>query len=166
MTAIFEFIPKTHPSIREVTDDLLSQVDFQTFVRSNVDTKLRVELSPAVSHSEKEQLYAYYHKVVLNIAMQVYSEDGWEGMDKVKADYFLKAECAKDIVFNKKTGREEVYLLDKASMNKDRLRKYVYDCIVFLEVEKGARVPDSAAYKMELRSGISGFQDVNSRKKD
>jgi len=85
-------------------------------------------------------------------------------MDKVKADYFMKAECGKGIMYNPITEAEEVYLLDKARMNKDRLRKFIMDCITFLEIEKGAKVPDSSEYMMELRTGFSGFKSVKKKK--
>jgi hypothetical protein len=164
MEVTFEFTPKDSFSSKEMIEDLSNQKDFQEYVRHYVGTRLKVDISPTSILSEKERLYSYYHKVVLSVAMQAYSEDGWESMDKTKTDYFLKAECGKDIVYNAKTRKEEIYLLDKSKMNKDRLRKFVYDCIIFLETEKGVRVPDSESYKFELQSGISGFQSTKSKK--
>ena len=101
-------------------------------------------------------MYAYYHKVILPVAMEVYSNDGWESVDKIKADYLLKAECAKEPLYNPKTDEESIYMLDKSSMNKDRLRKYIIDCVTFLEQEKGMRVPDSESYLFELSTGYRG----------
>jgi len=73
---------------------------------------------------------------------------------------------AKDIVYNELTGEEEVFLLDKSRMNKNRLSQFVTDCIAFLEVECGCTVPDSASYVAELQTGIKGFTSVNSKKSD
>lgn len=164
MEAIFTFTPHDHPSSSKMIEDLSLQDDFQRFMRMNDGVELRVTIAPSVITAEKERMYAYYHRVILNVAIQVFTNDGWEAVDKVKADYLLKAECAKEPMYNKNTGEEEIYLLDKAAMNKDRLKKFITDCITFLEVEKGARVPDSASYLMEIRTGISGFQSVNSKK--
>jgi len=165
MEVIFKFTPKESHSSKELMEDLSSQIDLQTFLRGNIGNSITVTMEVTANISEKRKLYSYYHKVILNVAMQVFTNDGYEAMDKVKADYLLKAECAKDYMYNAKTDREEPYLLDKSRMNKQRLIEYVTACITFLEVEKGARVPDSSSYKMDLRSGIEGFQNVNNKKK-
>ena len=160
MEAIFDFTPTEAYSIKDNLWNLLKQKDFQDYIQSNIDKKLNIVISPAESLPEKERLYRYYHKVILNVAISVFTNDGWEGVDKVKADYLLKAECAKEVMYNSKTNSEDIYLLDKASMNKDRLRKFISDCINYLEIERGARVPDSAAYLTEINTGISGFTRI------
>lgn len=165
METIFKFIPVDSPSSLKLSEGLTSQEDFQRFLRFNTGKSVTGTFCLTEKLSEKERLYAYYHKVILNIAIELFSGDGWEAVDKVKADYLLKAECAKSIMYNRKTDTEEIYLIDKASMNKDRLRKYIIDCITYLEVERGCIVPDSSSYMMELKSGISGFVNVNQKKK-
>lgn len=163
MKPIFKFTPKDAHSTTLMIEPLVYQEDFQTFVRGNVGNQLTVTLELSAKKSEKEKIYAFYHKVILNVAMQYYRSIGWESMDKVKADYFLKAECGKDVMYNSETDEEEVYLLDKSRMNKKRLSQFVTDCITFLEVECGCPVPDSASYLLELNSGMSGFQSINKK---
>ena len=164
MDLIIEFTPHDHLSSSKMVEELTLNENFQKFMRGNDGKRIKATFSPAVKQSEKERLYNYYHKVILGVAIQVYTNDGWTEVDKVKADYLLKAECGKGIMFNSKTGQEEIYLLDKSRMNKDRLYKFISDCITFLEVEKGAIVPESSTYLMEMRTGISGFRSLNSKK--
>lgn len=164
MKPIFKFTPKDAHSTNQMIEPLVYQEDFQKFVRGNVGSQITVTLEISTKKSEKEQMYAFYHRVILNVAMEYYRNLGWTEMDKVKADYFLKSECGKDVVYNPKTDEEEVYLLDKSRMNKARLSQFITDCITYLEVECGCTVPDSASYMMELRSGISGFTSINKRK--
>jgi len=165
MELILKFAPKDEFSSKLMAEGLTDQQDFQDFLRHNIGKSITATFKLSQSIPEKQRMYDFYHRVVLGVAMQVYTDLGWESMDKVKADYLLKAECGKGIMYNPVTEEEEVYLLDKSRMNKDRLRKYLTDCITYLEVEMGAIVPDSSSYKMELRSGISGFQSINQRKK-
>jgi len=164
MNTIFTFYPSDSHSSKEIAESLTSQKDFNTFLRGNIGKSITVELKLTEKLSEKERMYGFYHRVILGVAMQVFTNEGWDGMDKVKADYFMKAECGKGIMYNPITEAEEVYLLDKARMNKDRLRKFIMDCITFLEIEKGAKVPDSSEYMMELRTGFSGFKSVKKKK--
>ena len=105
-------------------------------------------------------MYAYYHRVILSVAMLKYTDDGWDSVDKVKADYFLKSECGKELIYNSKTDTESIYLLDKKSMNKDRLRKYILDCVNFLDKECGYKVPESAEYLAEMKTGIKGLKSL------
>jgi hypothetical protein len=165
METIFKFTPKDAFSSKIMAEDLTDQKDFQTFMKMNIDKSITATFSLTEKLSEKQQMYDFYHKVILGVAIQAYTNDGWEAVDKVFADHLLKAECAREIKFNSKTNKEEIYLLDKSRMNRDRLHKFITDCITLLEVEKGYRVPDSSEYLMELATGISGFKSVNSRKK-
>jgi hypothetical protein len=164
MNPIFTFYPSDSHSSKETAEPLTSQKDFNTFLRGNIGKSITVELKLTEKLSEKQRMYDYYHKIILAVAMQVYSNEGWDAMDKVKADFFLKAECGKGIMYNPVTETQEVYLLDKSRMNRDRLHKFITDCITFLDIEKGAKVPDSASYLMELRTGISGFQKASKKK--
>lgn len=164
METIFKFIPKDSFSSKERIEGLSSQEDVQTFLRGNVGRSITVAMKLTESIPEKERLYGYYHAVILNVAMKYYHECGYHEADKVFCDYQLKAQCGKEIMYNKNTGEEEVYLLDKSRMSKDRLRMFITDCIAFLEVDCGYKVPDSASYLMEIRTGISGFMSVNQKK--
>ena len=165
METIFRFTPKEAFNSKIMAEDLTDQVDFQKFLKMNVNKLITVSMVPTELLSEKQQLYDFYHKVVLGVAMECFTNDGWEAVDKVFADYLLKAQCGKGIKYNSKTQEQEVYILDKSRMNKEQLRKFVFDCITFLEVEKGYIVPDSAEYKFEMATGMSGFKSINSRKK-
>jgi hypothetical protein len=160
MEAIFFFKVSDSVNMSDRIRSLIIQDDFYKFLSENINSELRVSMIKSNKISEKQQMFDYYHKVVLGVAIQVFSADGWEGMDKVKADHFLKQECAKGLVYNYKLDREEIYFEEKSKMNNKRLHKYITDCIIFLEVEKGARVPDSDSYKLEQQTGIKGFKNV------
>lgn len=149
MEVIFQFTVREGFRLSDQLSDLIQNRDFKNYLKSQEGKVLSMSLIPAVKQSEKDQLYAYYHRVVLGVAMQCFSDDGWVGVDKVKADYMLKAECAKSIIYNSKTGEEDIYLEDKKDMNKERLYKYVSDCINFLEMERGYKVPDSQSFRIK-----------------
>lgn len=161
MEAIFNFkiednagSPHVLPGPIQMLDSLLCKTDFNRFLLEHRGKDMVMTLSPTAKTSEKERMYAFYHKVVLGIAVEVFTDMGWESVDKVKADYMLKAECAKGIMFNKKTGEEDIYLEDKQSMTKERLHKYISDCIHFLETEAGVRVPDGSGFRREDSEGF------------
>jgi len=155
--AVFKFKVKERTYVSEMLSGLTSNEDFCRYLQHSQGKELSVHFSPAVKQSEKEQLYAYYHKVVLSVAVQVLTEDGWI-VDKVKADYMLKAECAKSELYNPKTGELIVYLEDKREMSKDRLYKYVTDCINWLETERGVSVPDSTSFKNRNKTGFKSVK--------
>jgi hypothetical protein len=166
MKGIFKFTPKEGYNLRDILFDLIHNQDFIRYLKANVGNPLIAMFSPAKNQSEKEQMYAYYHKVVLGVAMQAFTDDGWEGVDKVKADHLLKSMFAKDIMYNHKTGKEEVYLEDKSAMNKGRLIKFITDCIIWLEIERGVAVPDADEYKAYKQTGISGFKSIKNNNTD
>jgi hypothetical protein len=143
MEAIFEFTVRDFPDPARRMAELMLSGHFQKYLEMHEGQKLILTLSPAVKTAEKERMYAFYHKVVLGSAIQAFTEAGWEAVDKVKADWMLKAECARGIMYNRITGGEEVYLEDKAAMTKERLHKYISDCIHVLESEFGVTVPGS-----------------------
>lgn len=160
MEAIFFFKVSDSVNISKRIRTLTMQEDFYKFLTENKGCEIRCSLTQSNNLPEKQQMFDYYHKVVLAVAIQVFSNEGWEGMDKVKADHFLKQECAKGLVYNYKLDREEIYFEEKSKMPKKRLHKYITDCIIFLEVEKGAKVPDSESYKFEQQTGLSGFKTI------
>jgi len=160
MKAIFKFTPRDKHNLLEKLFELLHKKDFLTMINANIGTELSAEISVAAKVPEKEQMYAYYHRVILDVAMKMYTEDGWESVDKVKADYLLKAECGKEVMYNAKTDTESIYLLDKKAMTKEQLRKYIVDCVLYLEKERGYKVPESANYLAEMRTGHKGFETL------
>lgn len=147
-------------------ENLSSQKDVQTFLKGSIGESVTVEFKLSSKIAEKTRLYNFYHKVVLGVAMKYYRNCGYYNADKVFADFQLKAECGKGIMLNEATGEEEVYLLDKSKMTKARLHQFITDCIAFLEVDCGYKVPDSASFLAEIQTGIKGFQNVESIKKD
>tara|TARA_R110000803_G_scaffold85381_2_gene151742 strand:+ start:403 stop:900 length:498 start_codon:yes stop_codon:yes gene_type:complete len=165
MKATFTFKPRISPNLRDMLYDLVEQKDFIDYIQESAykSSELILDLKVANRRNEKQMMYAYYHKVILSSAIRGFSDLGYEAMDKVKADYLLKAECAKDVMYNSKTDSEVIFLEDKAAMNKDRLLKFITDCIHFIEIELGVRVPDADEYKNMMTTGISGFKSTHSK---
>jgi hypothetical protein len=159
MNALFFFTIKDGPNLSSLLEDLRGQKDFHDYLLQFQGKEVKMELSLRESKSEKLDMYAYYHKVILSIAVECLQET-YEVVDKVKADYILKANCAKGILFNKVTGDEEIYLEDKSAMSRGRLYKYLSDCIFFLEDTYGVRVPDASRYRNEK---FSEFRDIPRR---
>ena len=166
MSYIFTFTPKESFNSKEMMEELSSQKDVQTLLTGWKDKEVTVEMKLSVSVPEKQKLYSFYHRVILGIAMEYYRACGYHEADKVFCDYQLKAQCGKDIMYNHKTGEEEVFLLDKSRMNKKRLHQFVTDCISFLEIDCGYIVPDSASFIAEIQTGMKGFKSTNSKKID
>lgn len=160
MSAIFFFEVGQALNVSEMVRQLTIQQDFCDYLYENQGKRLKIELSAKNNQSDKYAMFDYYHKVILDVAIKVFTEEGWESMDKVKADHFLKNECAKGLVYNPKIGGEVIYLEEKSKMSKERLHKYISDCIIFLEIEKGARVPDAESYKIDKQTGMSGFTKI------
>lgn len=127
--------------------------DVEKFCLENPNERLTVHIKPIIRQSDKERLYAYYHHVVLKYTVQALTHEGWELVDDVVADYYLKSECAREIIFNPKTNEERTYLVDKSRMTKDRLRKFVNDCILLLEFRHSQLVPDSSEWKIKKGTG-------------
>ena len=141
--------------------DLTNQKDWADYLIHNQGVPLIFEIKPQTKRNEKQAMYAYYHKVVLGVAMESFTHAGYEMMDKVKADHLLKTQCAQAIII--KDGEEIPYLEDKSKMTKDRLHKYITDCIHFLVEYMDARVPDSEAYINKQKYGHE-FRSVSNRK--
>lgn len=99
--------------------------------------KLRFIAKPDDKLSAKQRMYDFYHKAILDAAMLAFTAMGWESMDKYKADILLKDECAKDVMVNESTGEEIIFTVDKSTMTKERLHKFLVDCIFFLESQHG-----------------------------
>lgn len=155
------FTPSKGPNLRDKLGDLVHNQDFIDYLTEMADTELYVEIKPKAKLSEKQMMYNYYHKVILGVAMEAFTNLGWEDMDKQKADHVLKAQCACGTMVH--NGEEHVYLEDKSRMPKKRLSKFLNDCILFLEKDLNCRVPESGPYKDKERFGHA-FQSVGKLK--
>lgn len=157
------FTPQKGPNLRDNLSELLNS-DFGKYIKHMEGTPVSLSIEPASLTSEKEQMYAYYQKVVLSIARDFFYDQGFEGMDKYKADELLKTHTAKDYMVNTKTGEKIPYLKPKKRMPKEELRRHIESCIHFL-AEYGYEVPESFEYKVKSETGIGGFQELKSKRK-
>ena len=153
-----EFTPTSGHNIWDVLWEL-QDTDFLPYLRQMAGTRVVMNIESVEVKAEKERMYAYYQKVVLSVAMVFFTDMGWEMIDKNKADEMLKDQCAQEPVFNHKTGEKKLIREDKKYMSKDRLIKYINDCILFLE-ENGYKVPESEEYKNKLITGRDGFKTI------
>lgn len=143
--AIFSFVPQLGINARDILSDLISNEQFIMFAKQYPNEELQLNCKLKNNKIGKENMYEYYHKVVLGVAVMYFDNAGWAPVDPVKADCLLKNECAKIEVYNKKTNELRIIVEDKANMTKDRLWKYINDCILFLQ-EEGYTVPESIQY--------------------
>lgn len=141
MEVVFEGTPTESGAMRWVDAPSVSH-----YLKSMAGHTLVFNVKEATRLSDKERMYNYYHKAILPAMMEVLTRAGWIA-DKVIADYELKAVCAKDIYYNEKTGEQKIALIDKSSMNKSRLLKYINDCIMFLETEYGMTILSGQEWK-------------------
>ncbi len=162
MRMMKEFICKHRYNVREIINEIIDDEDVYKYLLHMKGKDLVIEFRPQVKNGTKQAIYDYYHGILLPVAIQAYTDSGYELMDQVKVDYMLKAECAKGTMITPKG--EEIYLLDKSKMTKDRLVKFVSDCIVHLEMNLGAIVPRSDEYKSLKETGYL-FTSVNNIKK-
>lgn len=114
------------------------------------------DLQPSVITSQKMKMYSYYHKCLIPIAIKELNRLGWQSVDAVFADHFFKSEFARDIKFNPILDKQQIYLEDKAKMTKERLTKFLNDCINMIEIDWGIPAPNSSEYKYKL----TGFKSV------
>ena len=152
------FTPRKGYSIKEALAEL-NDTDFLKYLMQMEGKILSLSLEPKSVKSEKQRMYAYYQKVVLGIAVIFFTDMGWEAMDKNKADEMLKDQCACIPIYNSKTDQKKIVREEKSRMPKDRLRKYIVDCIFFLE-ENGYKVPESGEYINKQRTGMDGFKEI------
>ena len=155
------FTPKKGHNLRDKLGDLIHNKDFIDYLTEMADVELYIEMKPKAKLSEKQLMYNYYHKVILGVAMQAFTDLGWEDMDKMKTDHVLKAQCATGKMV--RDGEEHIFLEDKSRMTKARLRKFLTDCILFLEKDLGYRVPESEPYKNKELFG-NAFKSVSKMK--
>lgn len=160
----FNFTPKFGHNLRDQLGDLTYNEDFRKYLKQFADTPLRMELKPAIKKNVKQALYDYYYGPLMAVAIDAYTNAGYELMDEVKCDFMLKAECAKGIMMTPEG--ERVYLLDKSKMPKARLVKFVNDVIVHLEMNLGVpheNIPDAEMYKNLQEMGRK-FKSVKHQK--
>lgn len=119
--------------------------DLEKFCLENEGENIIVQLNVEAKSSEKLRMFAYYYGPVLECAMIGYTMQGWQGVDKVVADYKLRAEFAKDYIRNP-AGEYEPYLIRASKMTKARLLKFIEDCLLFIEQDLGQKTPDSESY--------------------
>jgi len=126
--------------------------DYERFLKENEGVELYGTYKQANKLSEKWKMYNYYYGIILQCAILAYTKAGYSGIDKVKADYLLRAEFAKDFIIGP-NGKQTVIMLDKSGMTKARLLKLLQDCIQYLEEEFGQECPDSTEWKMKKETG-------------
>jgi len=114
--------------------------------------ELFVYLKESNKASDKMKMYAFYYVNILQCAVIGFTSVGYEGIDIVKADYLLRASFAKDFI-QKPDGSWIPIMLDKRNMSKNRLLKYITDCIFFIENELQITVPSSDEYKVQIKTG-------------
>lgn len=122
--------------------------DLERFLSENEGVDLSWTCKQTNKLSEKWRMFAYYHGPLLDCAVIALTRAGYSGVDKVKADYIIRAEFAKDFII-KPNGETQVIMLDKSGMNKQRLHKLLTDAIHWLEEEFQQECPDSQEWKMQ-----------------
>jgi hypothetical protein len=127
--------------------------DLERFLTENEGIELTITMKQTSKLSEKIRMFNFLFGPLLECAVIGYTRAGYEGMDKVKARYKLQAELAKGEIYNAKTGKTEIYLLELSGMSKARLLQFIQDCIFYLEAELQMEVPDSDAYKLKKLTG-------------
>jgi hypothetical protein len=112
-----------------------------------------VKLKDYARSTEKERLYAFIFGPLMSCAVDGFTSQGHEGIDKVKARYMLEAEFCKAESYNPKTGKVTIYTESLSGMGVKRLHKVACDFLFFLETELGQKVPDAEAFKMRVSTG-------------
>ena len=134
-------------------------IDAEKYFLEHDNIELIVSFKMASKSGPKMKLYAYYYGVILHYATKGLTDAGYDLMDNVKSDFILRSEFAKDF-YKKPNGEYAVTILDKSTMSKERLLKYVQDCLFFLENTLGMIPPDAEEYKAFKNTGRT-FKKVN-----
>lgn len=161
----FNFTPAFKYNLRDALGGLAEDPDFIKYLNHMAGVPIRMEMKPAIKKNSKQALYDYLYGPLMSVAIQAYTDAGYELMDAVKCDYLLKCECAKGIMMTPEG--EKIFLLDKAKMSKKRLVKYVNDIIVHLEMNLSVpheNIPDASLYK-EIQKTGRPFRSVKHVKK-
>lgn len=125
---------------------------FRKYCKVNVDKTVVVEIKPKSKTTEKILMYSYYQKAIIPATILALTDDGFTGVDEVVADAYLKQSVAQLISINHTTGKTIPYAEDKHNMTKERLHKYLSDCIYLLEERHGRQVIDSQEYKTGFKN--------------
>lgn len=135
--------------------------DFEDYCIQYRGMEVDVHIKPVVRNSTKLRLYSYYQAVILPFCIQALTEAGYDGADEDLADTYLKSECAKGIKINRITDEQMTFLMEKKRMTKERLSKFVTDCILLLRNRHSVEVPDSASYLESKRTGnLRNFKKI------
>jgi len=126
--------------------------DLERFCLENDGTEMIITIKESSKLSQKLKMYAFYHVAILDCAVRAYTNAGYPGIDKVKADYLLRAEFAKDFI-EKPNGEFVPIMIDKRNMSKGRLHKFLSDCLFFLESEFSQEVPNAEEFKLKKATG-------------
>lgn len=129
-----------------------NSADLEKYCIQHSSEEIIVQLKLAARVGPKMRLYAFYHGPLLEVAMIGYTYAGYEGIDKVKADYLLRAEFAKDFI-KRPDGTYVPIMMDKHKMSQPRLFKFVQDCVFFIERDLQQTIPDSEEYKISKNAG-------------
>jgi predicted transcriptional regulator len=156
MEAIFNITPtrgRIHVS---------SGSDMERYLTEKEGVMQIVKLKDYAKSTEKERLYSFIFGPIMSCAVDGFTAQGYEGVDKVKARYMLEAEFCKEESYNPKTGKVTIYTESISGMGVKRLHKFAVDSLFFLETDLGQKVPDAEAFKMRVSSG----RDYESIKKE
>lgn len=151
--AIFEFTIKEGFQTKEKISELYNNEDFRNFIISNQGKSMVASLRVKSSFSEKELLYNYYYGPVLAVVIRILEKLGWEAMNKYKADLLMKKMFLCDKIVNNSTGETEIIPEEKKKITKLRFHKFVYDVLMWLEIEHGETPPDAAEWKAKILTG-------------
>lgn len=153
-------VPELIFSAKAINKKLLfgSPADIEAYCIEHQDEDLLVHIQPLSKTSPKLKMFAFYYVNILECAVVGYTNAGWESVDKVKADYLLRAELAKDFI-KKPNGEYQVIMLDKRNMSKARLLKLLQDSIMFIENDLGVRVGGSDEFKI-MKATKRNFKKV------
>mgnify|MGYP006921356593 CR=1 FL=1 len=153
-------IPELIFSARAENEKLLfrNPEDVRKYCIEHSDEDLLVHIQPLAKTAPKLKMYAFYYVNILECAVIGYTNAGYEGVDKVTADYLLRAQFAKDYI-RKPDGTYEPIMLDKRNMSKARLLKLLQDSIMFIENDLGIEVADSEEYKV-MKATKRNFKKV------
>lgn len=130
-----------------------NQIDHDRYMVEMDGIELDITMNPAAKTGEKMRMYHFLYGPLAEAAMRGYTRQGWEGMDKVIAVYKLRAEFAKDFIYNTITKQHEPYLIELKKMDKARLLKFIQDCIFHIETNLETEAPDSQSWKSYQLTG-------------
>jgi len=141
-------------SAQEVRMAFKNNSDVNAYCIEHEGEDLLVHFEAEVKKSSKFSMYAFWYCNILECAVIGYTGAGYSGIDKVTADYLLRADFAKDFV-RKPDGSYQPIMLDKKRMTKPRLHKLLSDAIFFIENELNVRVTESSEYQIKKATGIN-----------